>query len=430
MDEMLRFFSLRDANVQFVLLGSLLLGASGGLLGSFALLRKRSLLGDALAHAALPGIVLAFMITGSKSILSLLLGASLSGILGVLIIQAIVHSSRIKPDAALGLVLSVFFGVGIVLLTRIQRQPNGNQSGLDKFLFGQAASLIQSDLIVMGIISLVLVLVVILFFKEFRLLCFDVEFLSSLGYNAHFFDLLLMSLIVLAVMVGLQAVGVVLMAAMLITPAAAARFWTNNLTHMVIIAAILGGISGILGTFISSLAPRIPTGPVMVLAATLFFILSALFAPKRGLLAKTVQRQKNRLLANRQHLLRALIELQEIYQSAQSIASTTVASHLNLSAAKIRNLARKMAHGQLITIQNDNLSLTPTGAQQAKQIVKTHRLWEYYLVHRAALAPDHVHRDADEMEHILPLEVLDRLEEILKKEGVDTDAVGNIHRKR
>jgi manganese/zinc/iron transport system permease protein len=425
--EILRFLSLQDANVRFVLFGSFLLGATGGLLGSFVVLRKRSLLGDALAHAALPGVVIAFLITGSKSIIPLLIGASISGILGMLAIQAITNASRIKPDAALGLALSVFFGIGIVLLTHVQRQPLGNQSGLDKFLFGQAASLVQSDLLVMGIISLLLLIIVILFYKEFRLLCFDADFLAAQGFNSQLIDLLLMALIVLAVMVGLQAVGGVLMAAMLITPAIAARFWTNHLTRMIVLASIFGGISGILGTFFSSLATRIPTGPVMVLAATFFMIISALFAPKRGVLAKSLRYLNNQRNAAKQHVLRGFIEISEQGQPIEQVDLKQLAKFLEMPAAKLGRIASQLVRQRLAEKHNGSLTLTTKGRQAALQIVKTHRLWEHYLVYRAQLEPDHVHRDADEMEHILSPDVLERLEELLKREGIDTEQVVNIH---
>ena len=290
----LRFLSLADANVRFVLIGSLLIGATGGLLGSFAVLRRRSLVGDALAHAALPGVALAYLWTGSKALPVLLTGAAISGVLGVLVMQFIINFTRVKADAAIGIVLSVFFGVGIVLLTHVQRVGTGNQSGLDKFLFGQAASLVDDDLRVMSVLAGFIILAVALFFKEFKALIFDAEFLQTLGYSARWIDALLMGLIALTVIVGLQAVGVVLIAAMLITPAVAARFWTEQLHKMVLLAAAFGGLSGAVGTFISSLVPRIPTGPVMVLIATLCFVVSALFAPRRGVLARWRRQRHNK----------------------------------------------------------------------------------------------------------------------------------------
>ncbi|MDP7632154.1 MAG: iron chelate uptake ABC transporter family permease subunit, partial [Candidatus Latescibacteria bacterium] len=238
MFDFLHVLHLHDATVRSVLFGSLLIGATGGVLGSFAVLRRRSLMGDALAHAALPGVALAFLWTGSKSLPVLISGATCTGVLGVLLIQFITTRTRIKADAAIGIVLTVFFGIGIVLLTHIQRSLVGNQAGLDKFLFGQAASMVEDDVRVMSVMSLLIIVVVLLLYKEFKALIFDPKFLQSLGYSLQRVDLALMGLIVLTVMVGLQAVGVVLIAAMLITPAVAARFWTERLHVMVVLAAV------------------------------------------------------------------------------------------------------------------------------------------------------------------------------------------------
>ena len=192
LDNVVRFLSLSDANVRFVLLGSLLIGATGGLLGSFAVLRQRRLVGDALAHAALPGVAVAFMLSGSKSLPVLILGATIAGVIGVLLIQLIVNFTRIKADSAIGIVLSVFFGVGIVLLTHIQRTSAGNQSGLDKFLFGQAAAIVDDDLVVMSVLAAFIILAVLLLYKEFKVLIFDSGFMQSMGFSARLVDLALM----------------------------------------------------------------------------------------------------------------------------------------------------------------------------------------------------------------------------------------------
>lgn len=275
-----------DPNTQWVLLGSMLLGMSSGVIGCFAYLRKQSLMGDALSHAALPGVCLAFMLTGTKSIFFFLIGAIIAGILATVAISFITRNTRIKQDSALGIILTVFFGIGIVLLTQIQHSQNGNQSGLDKFLFGHAASMIKSDVYTIAGISIFLVVMSFLFFKEFKLLSFDPGFAKGIGLPVIMLDQLIMLLIVTAVVIGIQAVGVVLMAALLITPAVAARYWTEKLHIMVIIAGIFGALSGFAGTVISSMVNNLPTGPLIVLAATVLFIISVLIAPKRGVLAK------------------------------------------------------------------------------------------------------------------------------------------------
>jgi manganese/zinc/iron transport system permease protein len=279
-----------DPNTQWILLGSVLLGLSSGVLGSFAYLRKQSLMGDALAHAALPGVCIAFMLTGSKSIFFFLIGAVIAGLIATFGIGYVTRNSRIKQDTALGIVLSVFFGFGIVLLTQIQHSDSGNQSGLDKFLFGQAASMVLSDVITMTIVAAALVFVCTMFFKEFKLLSFDPGFAKGIGLPVALLDQFLMFLIVVAVVVGIQAVGVVLMSALLITPAVSARYWTEKLGVMVALSGLFGAISGLIGTLISTTANNLPTGPLSVLAATLLFVISVLFAPRRGLISKLLLR--------------------------------------------------------------------------------------------------------------------------------------------
>ncbi len=413
-----------DATFQLVLLGSLLIGATSGTLGAFAVLRRRSLLGDALAHAALPGVALAFLWTQSKALPVLLLGATVSGVVGVLIIEAIVNYTRIKADAALGIVLSVFFGGGIVLLTHIQQSEVGNQSGLDKFLFGQAASIVRADLYVMCIVSVLVMIAVFLFYKEFKGLIFDAEFLSALGFSQRVVDLLLMGLIVLTVMVGLQAVGVILIAAMLITPAAAARFWTDRLHVMVLVSGILGALCGAMGVGLSALAPRIPTGPVMVLVATAAFLVSVLIAPRRGVLARRMRLRANALRENGQHFLRAYLALQT--QDKQEVVLADLAGELQLPLYRVRRLAKRLARDGWISLHNGACSLTELGHKEADFVVKSHQLWEYYLVYRSILEEDHVDRPADEVEHILTPEIIEQLETILAEE--DIDIVGDIHK--
>ena len=402
-----------DATFQLVLLGSLLIGATSGTLGAFAVLRRRSLLGDALAHAALPGVALAFLWTQSKALPILLLGATISGVVGVLIIEAIVNYTRIKADAALG-----------ILLTHIQQSEVGNQSGLDKFLFGQAASIVRADLYVMCIVSALVMVAVFLCYKEFKVLIFDAEFLAAQGFSPRVVDLLLMGLIVLTVMVGLQAVGVILIAAMLITPAAAARFWTDRLHVMVLTSGILGALCGALGVGLSALAPRIPTGPVMALVATVAFLVSALIAPRRGVLARWARIRANALRENGQHFLRAYLALQT--RGKREIVLLDLASELQLPLYRVRRLATRLASDGRVSLQNGACSLTELGHKEANFVVKSHQLWEYYLVYRSILEEDHVDRSADEVEHILTPEIIEQLESILAQEGIDV--VGDIHK--
>lgn len=286
---------LSDYTFQTVALGSAILGVISGVLGSFAVLRKQSLLGDGVSHAALPGVVMAFLLTGSKNTEVLLLGALLSGILATFIISGIVNKSRIKFDSALALVMSVFFGLGLVLLTFAQKIPNSNQAGLKRFIFGQASTLMQRDVTMMLLCGAVLLAVVILFWKEFKLFTFDPEFAQSIGFSNKKLNLLLSFMVVLAIIIGLQTVGVILMSAMLIAPGVAARQWTNRLWVMVSLSAVFGAVSGVIGTLASSMTQKLPTGPAIVVSISIIVIVSILFAPGRGIVFRLYQRRKNRI---------------------------------------------------------------------------------------------------------------------------------------
>lgn len=283
-----------DYTFQTVALGSAFLGIISGVVGSFAVLRKQSLLGDGISHSALPGVVMAFMLTGSKHTEVLLFGAFISGLLATLLITGIVKNSRIKFDSALALVMSVFFGLGMVLLTYVQKIPNSNQAGLKRFIFGQASTLLKRDVHFMLICGVILIAIVILFWKEFKIFSFDSEYAQSIGFSNKKINLLLSFMIVLTIIIGLQTVGVILMSAMLISPAVAARQWTNKLWVMVSLSSLFGMISGVIGTALSSLIPKLPTGPAIVICISTIVIISVLFAPGRGIFHRMIRRRKNK----------------------------------------------------------------------------------------------------------------------------------------
>ncbi|MBD3232726.1 MAG: iron chelate uptake ABC transporter family permease subunit [candidate division Zixibacteria bacterium] len=313
-----------DYTLRTVAMGSATLGIVSGALGCFAVLRKQSLLGDAISHAALPGIALAFLFTGSKSPLIIVIGAAIIGWIGTMFIMSIVKHTRIKSDSALGLVLSSFFGFGLVLLTFIQRMPTANQAGLDTFLFGQASALLERDIVVMGVLGLVVLAIMSLFWKEFKLISFDPDFAASNGFPIQKLDILITSLIVIAIVIGLQTVGVVLMSAMVVAPAAAARQWTDRLSLMIIIAAFFGALAGVSGSMISSLTSRLPTGPTIVLCISFLVGVSMLFAPNRGLIWNWLRRQRNRRKLQLEAVLSNLYELAKQHGSIDRAHSKAV----------------------------------------------------------------------------------------------------------
>jgi manganese/zinc/iron transport system permease protein len=419
---------LANANARWVLAGCMLLGASSGVLGSFALLRRRSLMGDALAHAALPGVCLAFMVTGVRSIEQFMIGALVAGLVAAFSIQAITRYSRVKEDAALGLVLSVFFAIGIVFLTIIQHSGAGNQAGIDKFLFGQAASLVGRDVRVMAICAAVVTVISLLLFKEFKLLCFDAGYAHGQGFRPGVLDGLLNSLIVVAVVIGMQAVGVVLMAAMIITPAAAARLWTDRLGKMVFIAAIVGAAAGAIGTALSTQAPRMPTGPLIVLAATAVFALSFLFAPRRGLVPRIHRYLILRRVVARENVLRSMYEIAESVKSWQvGVSYEDLAAHRKGSTGNVAKHVKPLVQEGLLRMANNRVQMTEQGLTAAFQIVRNHRLWEMFLMHESQLAADHVDRDADFIEHFLPPDIVAELERLLEVHGLEPKLPPSVH---
>src|SRR3989338_170534 len=357
-----------DYTLLLVLSGCLVLGAVAGTLGSFAVLRKQSLLGDAISHAALPGVAIAFLLTFSKHPAVLLLGALATGWVGTLFILLITRTTRIKHDTAMGIVLSVFFGLGLFLLTLIQRLPTARKAGLDKFLFGNASTLLRQDLQVMLALGGLTLLFVLLFWKEFKLLAFDPDFLHSLGRNTLTLDVFLTTLLVVAIVIGLQAVGVVLMSALVIAPAVAARQWTDHLGRMVALAAFFGGLGGGLGAVASSSLTNLPTGPAIVVIISLMFLASLLFSPHRGLAKDWIRQRKHRKEIHANQVLVALFMLSKSHgsryyrHSLTSLQAVTPGSaEAGLESLKKRGLVSGSASGW---------KLTPKGAQEAEQAAK------------------------------------------------------------
>jgi manganese/zinc/iron transport system permease protein len=303
--------------------------------------------------------------------------------------------------------LSVFFGVGIALLTYLQRLPLGNQSGLDKFLFGQAATLTAADVRVMAVLSAVVLGTLALFFKELKLLAFDASFGASLGYPMRGLEVLLTLLLVVVVVVGLQTVGVVLLVATLITPAAAARQWTDRLGVMVLLAAVTGAGSGVAGAFLSATVDRLPTGPTIVLCSSLVLVLSLFLAPRRGYLWALLAERRVALRIRRENLLKDLYRIGEDRGDWESFVSWPLLMGIRgQTSHRLARSARPLLHEGLLELAGETARLTPEGRRRAAEVVRKHRLWELFLTRQLELATDHVHRDAEAMEHALSEEAV------------------------
>jgi manganese/zinc/iron transport system permease protein len=415
MDQLVSFFSLQDPNVRIVLIGMTLISISSALVGSFAFLRKKSLVGDAVAHSLLPGVVMAFMLTGSKNPWVLIAGALLAGWFSIGWMDFLIERTKLKADASIALVLSVMFGLGILLLTHVQHTDLGNQSGLDKFLFGKAASLTQTDVNAFGVVTLIIVVLIAAFYKELKLISFNQDFGQSVGLPIKGLNFLLNTLLVLAIITGIQAVGVVLMAALLIAPVAAARVWTHKLRLLMFIAMGMAFFSSIVGAYVSYTVANMPTGPWIVVILTFFTVSSLMFAPKKGVLARLRMQKQNQIKINTENILKALyhigedsgaekqwVEKQELFDR-RSFKTQTYEQMIVV-------LAKRM---WVIKGENEKVKLTTTGAIEAARVVRLHRLWEMYLTQRMHLKSDHIHPNAETIEHIITPEIEKELMEEL-----------------
>lgn len=377
---------LQNPNTQWVLLGTMLLGIASGVVGSFTLLRKQSLIGDAMAHSALPGVCIAYLLYGSKSLIWFLIGALIAGLISTFLIQIIITHSRIKEDSALGIIISVFFGFGIVLLTYIQHNGAGNQSGLDDFIFGQAASMVGADVQLIAIMALVLLAITAIFYKEFKLLTFDPQFAKGIGIPATFFNGLLLLLIVCSVVIGLQTVGVVLMAAMLITPSISARYWTDRLSSMMIISGLIGGVSGIMGTLLSTIMEGMATGPLIIIAATLMFLISLVFAPRRGLLAKAMKQLSLRKRTAVEQIFLSFYDVAE-GGNLRDISENEVLLKRKVSSRLFRYAINVLERKEFINrTSSGKWMLTDKGIEAGYELVLQQRLYEMYLMHEMEFA--------------------------------------------
>ena len=357
-------FLVDDYTLRTVALGAVALGAVGGALGTFAVLRRQALVGDAISHAALPGVVLAYVLLGTKASLALMLGAAVTGFAATLAVGGIVRTTRVKGDAALGIVLSVFFGVGLVLLTWVQRRPDASQAGLDRFLFGQAATVLREDVFTIVVVGALALAAVALLWKQLKLLAFDAEFGASLGIRMHAVEIALTGLLVVAIVIGLQMVGAVLMSAMIVAPAAAARQWTNRLGPMTIVAAVLGAAAGAVGAVASSQVERLPTGPTIVLVATAIVVVSFLLAP-RGLLVRRLRAYRARSRLGTHVVLADLAALEREHGGAHAHPAATIGvlEEVDASAA-LRTLERQ---GLVRRDPDGDWLLTDAGREEARR---------------------------------------------------------------
>ncbi|MDP7008009.1 MAG: iron chelate uptake ABC transporter family permease subunit [Phycisphaerales bacterium] len=421
-EQVWRVLLLEDYNTRVVILGVMALGIATGLVGTFLLLRKRALTADALSHATLPGISIAFLVMVAlgmqgKSMFGLLLGAFVFGCIGVLLILGIRRTTRLKDDAAIGIVLSVLFGLGLCLLRLATEMPSGNSAGLNGFIFGKAASMVARDTTVIAIVAFAAAIIVSLLRKELTSLCFDEQHGASQGWPVVRLDLVLMTLVAVVTVLSLQSVGLVLAVAMLIVPAASARYWCTTVGRLLIASAIIGCLGGWAGGVVSALVPRMPTGPIIVLVCGGWFVFSCIFGPVNGIVVRYWRLHAlNRRIA-KQHILRAM------YEAEHDRSTNTIDQLVGCrvwSRREVARLTRMLERKGLAISKKDGFQLTPKGTLEAARVVRNHRLWEVYLINFADIAPNHVDRDADMIEHVLGERMVEQLEQLLGTEEIQS----------
>ncbi|MDE0569419.1 MAG: metal ABC transporter permease [Verrucomicrobiales bacterium] len=416
-DQMRRFITLSDRGLRLSLIGALLFGAVCGLLGSFIVVRKMALFGDAISHAVLPGVALGFLWSMSKDPVAILIGATLSGLAGSLLVGAIRRTTRIKQDAALGIVLASFFAIGLCLIRIIQNNEGASKiTGLKSYLFGDVAVLDRYDVITMGVVVILTVILFGLLYRPFLAISFDRQFAVSIGFPVRILEALFQMFLAFAIVISLQAVGVVLVSAMLITPAATAYLLVDRMHRMLWIAMGVGMLSAVIGVFLSFLGSNLPTGPFMVLSASSIFTMAYLFSPKYGRFTKWLRYRARVKKVREENSLKSIYKVLEskgLESSGNRVLMKDLSSHRKMSIAGLVKEIKNMQKSGLVKLEGDNVSLTDDGFDKARSVVRNHRLWELYLTNEANYALDHVHDDAEKVEHFLSEEEVSELESYL-----------------
>jgi manganese/zinc/iron transport system permease protein len=399
-------------------LGSMLMCFGASLVGVIAFLRKSSLIGESLSHAAYPGVMLGVMAAGFFGVLDLWEGfasllvlffAFLTAILGLFLID-LLQKRKVPTDAALCLVLSSFFGIGVLGASRLQFTHSVLYQQALGYLYGQAATMTDRHIVLYGVLAALVLACVIFFFRELQILSFDRHFAKSMGVSVAKIEGMIFFLMALSVVTGIRSVGVVLMSAMLIAPAAFARQWTHHFSTMLVLAALCGVVSAYLGNVLAS---HLPTGPMIVLIASIFCLFSLLFAPERGLLSRMFRRAAFRFRCLQENLLKAM------WRGGEPVSLKELSKSKNISSPYLFILLFTLIQAGWVEKSKEGYFLTPDGLKRGSRIVRLHRLWELYLVDYLGVEEKRVHRNAEEMEHILTPEIEEKLTHLLKDPKVD-----------
>lgn len=390
-----------NPNLLWVVTGTAGLAAISALIGTFTYLQKKSLLSDAVAHGMLPGIAGAFLLYGQKDPFILMLGALTWGFISVFSIDWISRNTLLRPTGAMAVVLSVYFGLGMMLLTRVQQSGLPDATGLQGFLFGQAASIVPYDLLIFSSFGVLALIVLIANYRHLKWVSFDPEGAKSRGVRVDRYHHILSILVVTGTAIGLQSIGLILMASLLITPAALARMWTNKLSNMLLLAAAFGAGSAIVGASISFIDAKMPTGPWIVLCLAGTLLVSAFFSPQKGWWKSYVQRKQNTAQIHRENLLKTMFHLKETGLNTVGESDILRKRHF----VKLPKLLQELQKLQCIEKQDQGWIFTEIGLQEGRRLTRLHRLWELYLTRKLRLQTDHIHPLAESIEHIITPEL-------------------------
>lgn len=412
------FFSFQDSSLNTVLVGTILLGLTAGIVGVLVVLNKKALMVDAISHSVLPGICLGFMLSGVKNPFYIVGGGILAGTAAVFLIDWIIKKSRIKTDASIAITLSFMFSLGVVLLNIIQDSGNSNQSGLTDFLFGKAATIVREDLVLFGALSLLVILTVPIFYRQFKISLFNSEFAASIGVNQNFVKTLISTLIIITTAIGIQTVGIILMSALIITPAATSFFWTNSFKKAFFISGTVAILSSLIGVFISFTSPKMPTGPWIIVVLSVIALSSAFLSPK-GIVIKRLRLARNRRKIISDNLLKAVYKLNKKHKSTSGHTEEQIQTNHFFNANDLKKGLSILQKKSWILKAGDHWVLTDTGKQEAKRIIRIHRLWEVYMQKFMQIQTDHLHESAESIEHIFTPSLENELLKIMGKPTKD-----------
>lgn len=412
----LRFFTFQDRAVLLTVLACAMLGMNCGILGSYVVVRKIALIGDVLSHAILPGVALGFVWSMSKNPLHLFVGAVISGGLSVFLVHLLRKTTRIREDSILAIVLTAFYAVGICLLTWIQQLPTSNKAGLNTFLLGQASAIAMDDIMLLLVITVLTLSVVIFFYKSLLVISFDTLFAGAVRIPVSFLNFLFMLILAFSIVVSIQAVGVVLVAGLLVIPAATAYLLTQRFHIMLIVAGLLGVVSAYIGAYISYMAPRLPTGPFIIFVSGVLFTFAFMFNTRSGVLTQWFRLRRKRKRISCENDLKSIYKiLERTSLDDMSFEGAILCQFWGVSGHDFKKRIHPLIQLKWVTWHDleKKLSLTPKGFKRAQEIVRNHRLWELYLTNAMGYPLDHVHEDAERIEHVLDEETILMLEKRL-----------------